>query len=171
LDVAIEGEGFYQVQMPNGDMGYTRAGNFKKDGEGYLTTADGFYLYPMVQIPEDAKDVFISPEGKITMTKTGDSTTTEIGQIQIAYFANPAGLENMGRNLVLQTPVSGEPIIENPGTNGLGTLAQGYLENSNVDIAEEMIKMIMAQRAYEINSKAIQSSDEILAMTNNLRRS
>ncbi len=170
FDLAIEGDGFFQVQLPGGEYGYTRAGDFKKNADGYLTTADGYMLLPAIQIPATAIDVAISPDGNISVTKVGETTSTQIGQLQLASFANPAGLENIGRNVVKQTGASGDPMIEPPGTNGVGTLAQGYLENSNVDIAEEMIKMIMAQRAYEINSKAIQSSDEILAMTNNLRR-
>jgi flagellar basal-body rod protein FlgG len=170
LDIAIEGEGFFQVQMPGGEIGYTRAGNFKKNGDGYITTPNGYLLLPAIQVPEDSKALFVSPDGKVAVSHTGQTTTEEIGQLQIALFANPTGLENVGRNIVVQSAASGDPMLETPGMNGAGTLAQGYLEASNVDIAEEMIKMIMAQRAYEINSKAIQSSDELLAMTNNLRR-
>ncbi len=170
LDMAIEGDGFFQVQMPGGDIGYTRAGNFKKNSDGYLTTSDGYLLIPSVQAPADTKALFVSADGKVTVSRPGQTTTQEIGQLQIAMFANPSGLENVGRNMVLQSAASGDPILETPGSNGAGTLSQGYLEASNVDIAEEMIKMIMAQRAYEINSKAIQSSDELMSMTNNLRR-
>lgn len=170
LDVAIEGDGFFQVQMPGGDIGYTRAGNFKKNGDGYLTTPDGYLLLPAVQVPADAKSLIIGSDGKISINRANSTVMENIGQLQIAVFANPAGLENTGRNIVTSTNASGDPMLDAPGASGAGTLAQGYLEASNVDIAEEMIKMIMAQRAYEINSKAIQSSDELLAMTNNLRR-
>ena len=169
LDMAIEGDGFFQVQMPGGETGYTRAGNMKKNSEGYLSTPDGYLVLPAIQLPSNAQHVFVSPDGKVSVTKT-DNTTVDIGQIQIATFANPVGMENMGRNIVKATDASGEAILDNPGSNGLGTISQGYTESSNVDIAEEMIKMIIAQRAYEINSKAIQSSDEILSMTNNLKR-
>ncbi|OGI07140.1 MAG: flagellar basal-body rod protein FlgG [Candidatus Margulisbacteria bacterium GWF2_35_9] len=170
LDIAIEGDGFFQVQMPDGDMGYTRAGNFKKDSDGYLVTPDGFVLSPAIQIPDDVQSVFISAEGRVTASKVGETVSIEIGQIQLVAFPNPTGLENVGRNIVKQTGASGEPMIDNPGVAGIGTVSQGYLENSNVDIAEEMIKMIIAQRAYEINSKAIQSSDEMMSLANNLKR-
>ena len=169
LDFAIEGDGFFQVQTPGGEMAYTRAGNLKKSSDGYLTTPDGYMLMPAIQVPFDSQHLFVAPDGRASVTKV-DGTTLDLGQIQIATFANPTGLEDMGRNLVKPTQASGEAIVDNPGSNGLGTLSQGYLESANVDIAEEMIKMIIAQRAYEINSKAIQSSDEILSMTNNLRR-
>lgn len=170
LDIAIEGDGFFQVELPDGEIGYTRAGNFKKDSEGYLVTPDGFILSPAIQFPENVKSIFFSTEGRVTASIVGQVEPTEIGQIQLVTFPNPTGLENMGRNIVKQTGASGDPWIDTPGLTGLGTLAQGYLENSNVDIAEEMIKMIIAQRAYEINSKAIQSSDEMMALANNLKR-
>ena len=170
LDVAIEGDGFFQVELPDGDLAYTRAGNFKKDSEGYLVTPDGFVLSPAIQLPEETQSVFISADGYVSVGLVGQIETSEVGQIQLATFPNPTGLENMGRNVVKQTGASGEPWTDTPGLSGLGSLSQGYLENSNVDIAEEMIKMIIAQRAYEINSKAIQSSDEMMALANNLKR-
>jgi flagellar basal-body rod protein FlgG len=170
LDLAIEGEGFFQVLLPDGQIGYTRAGVFKKDAEGYITTPEGFLLEPTIQIPEDAHEIFISPEGRVSISKKGDTDTEEIGQMYLVDFPNPAGLENKGRNLVVETGASGKPFENTPGLYGLGTIAQGYLEGSNVDIAEEMIQMIIAQRSYEINSKAIQTSDELLSLTNNLKR-
>ncbi|MDD4527255.1 MAG: flagellar basal-body rod protein FlgG [Candidatus Margulisbacteria bacterium] len=170
LDLAIEGSGFLQVRLPDGTIGYTRAGILKKDGEGYISTPDGFLLEPTLQIPNDAEEIFISPEGKVSVSKAGSIANEEVGQIYLIDFPNPAGLESQGRNVLKETPVSGSPIESTPGLDGLGTIAQGYLEGSNVDIAEEMIKMIIAQRSYEINSKAIQTSDELLSMTNNLKR-
>ncbi len=170
LDVAIEGSGFLQVRMADGTIGYTRAGILKKDGEGYITTPDGFLLEPTIQIPDDADEIFISPEGKISVSKKGSVANEEVGQIYLVDFPNPAGLESKGRNIVVETGNSGMPFEGIPGLEGLGTVAQGYLEGSNVDIAEEMIKMIIAQRSYEINSKAITTSDEIMSLTNNLKR-
>ncbi len=170
LDLAIEGEGFLQVRMPDGSIGYTRSGILRKDGEGYVSTPDGFLLEPTIQIPDNVKELYISPEGVVSISKIDSAENEVIGQIYLVNFPNPAGLESKGRNILLQTPSSGTPTEAAPGLEGLGVLAQGYLEGSNVDIAEEMIKMIIAQRSYEINSKAIQTSDELLSMTNNLKR-
>ncbi len=170
LDLAIEGDGFFQVVLPDGEIGYTRAGNFRKDADGYIATPDGFYLEPSLQIPDDAEEFFVSAAGAVSVSRVGTATIEEIGQIYLADFPNPAGLNNKGRNVSVETGASGQPYESTPGVDGSGTLAQGYLEGSNVDIAEEMINMIIAQRAYEINSKAIQTSDELLSMTNNLKR-
>ena len=170
LDVAIEGEGFFQVLLPSGELGYTRAGNFKINSEGYLTTPDGYMVEPQIQMPQGIKEIFIDPDGLIRVALHDQIELEEIGRFYIVSFPNPNGLDNLGRNIVTETPSSGQPLEASPGEMGAGTLAQGYLESSNVDIAEEMIKMIIAQRAYEINSKSIQTSDEIMAMTNNLKR-
>lgn len=170
LDVAVEGTGFLQVSMPDGTIGYTRAGVLNKDGEGYVGTPDGFLLEPSLQIPNDAEEIFISAEGVVSVSKKGVISNEVIGQITLVDFPNPAGLESKGRNILLETGNSGSPIEGTPGLDGMGTIAQGYLEGSNVDIAEEMIKMIIAQRAYEVNSKAIKTSDEMLSITNELKR-
>jgi flagellar basal-body rod protein FlgG len=170
LDLAVEGEGFFQVNLPEGRIGYTRAGNFKKDAEGYITTAEGYVLEPTIQIPEDSEEFYVSPDGVVTVSRRDEIDIEEIGQIYLVHFPNPTGLQNLGRNISVETGASGVPFESTPGLDGLGTLSQGYLEGSNVDIAEEMIKMIIAQRAYEINSKAIQASDELMSLTNNLKR-
>jgi flagellar basal-body rod protein FlgG len=170
LDFSIEGEGFFMVEMPSGDTAYTRAGNLKKNSEGYLTTADGYLISPTVQVPLDTEQVFVDANGLVSVKRIGEVDNEQIGQFQMALFPNPAGLESLGRNLYRNSGASGDFLVDNPGSNGMGTITQGYLEASNVDIAEEMIKLIIAQRSYEVNSKAIQSADELLKMTNNLKR-
>ncbi len=170
LDIAIEGDGFFQVQMPNGELGYTRSGNFQMNADGYLTTTDGFMLEPAIEIPKDMASLHVAADGKVLVTRQGQSQQEELGSIVLAKFTNPVGLSNIGRNLLTRTEAAGDLKVTPPGTDGAGTLAQGYLEGSNVDVAEEMIKMIVAQRTYELNSKAIQASDEMQQMTNNLRR-
>lgn len=170
LDIAIEGQGFFQIVQPNGDYAYTRAGNFKIDSEGRMVTPDGYLLEPEITIPTDALAVAISPAGSVSVLQPGNPEPSDIGTIQLARFINPAGLENIGRNLYTQTNSSGEPLVGDPGEDGFGTLAQGYLEKSNVSVVDEMVNMITAQRAYEINSKAIQTSDDMLQVANNLKR-
>lgn len=170
LDVVIEGSGFLQVTMPDGSVAYTRDGSLKKDGDGQIVTSEGYLLEPQLTIPENALSVNISSDGIVSVTISGSSTPQEIGQIELASFVNPAGLNSIGRNLVTETAASGAPITGTPGADGLGTIVQGYLEMSNVQVVEEMVNMIVAQRAYETNSKAIQASDEMLQQANNLRR-
>ncbi len=170
LDVNIEGDGFFQVLMPDGSVAYTRDGAFKRDGEGRVVTSDGFPISPEVIIPEDATDISISTDGNISVKIKGQDTPQSIGQIELVRFINSAGLKSIGRNLYKITAASGEPIIGTPGLDGFGTLAHGYLEMSNVQVVEEMVSMIVAQRAYEVNSKAIQAADEMLQTANNLRR-
>lgn len=170
LDLVIEGDGFFQILRPDGTIGYTRDGSFKRDSLGRVVTSDGFYMFPEVFIPEDAVSLAIGADGTIAVLLAGDDLPQEIGQIELVRFTNPAGLTSDGRNLFSATVASGDPIIGNPGANGLGTIAQGYLEMSNVQIVDEMVGMIAAQRAYEINSKAIQASDEMLNTANQLRR-
>jgi len=170
LDLAIEGDGFFQIVMPDGTLAYTRAGSFKKDNTGRIVTSDGFPLEPSLSIPSDAVNVTISPDGIISVLQAGSSAPTEIGTIQLVRFPNPAGLNSIGRNLYLPTAASGEPIAGTPGDAGYGTIAQGYLETSNVNIAEELVNMIVGQRAYEINSKAIQVADEMMRTANELKR-
>jgi flagellar basal-body rod protein FlgG len=170
LDIAIEGQGFFQIAQPNGDLAYTRAGNFKIDSEGRMVTPDGYLLNPEITIPTDALAISISPTGSVSVLQPGNTTPSDIGTIQLARFINPAGLENIGRNLYTQTNSSGEPLVGDPGEDGYGTLAQGYLEKSNVSVVDEMVNMITAQRAYEINSKAIQTADDMLLVAKNFKR-
>ena len=168
FDLAIEGEGFFRV-IRNGEEYYTRDGSFKINSEGTIVTADGDSLDPEFVVPSDAVEVAIDSGGNITALDQGGD---ELGAARIAMvrFVNPGGLYAAGKNLFRPTGASGEPIEGNPGEDGYGTIAQGYIENSNVDVVEEMVGMIIAQRAYEINSKAIQTSDEMLSIANNLKR-
>jgi len=170
MDVAIQGEGFYQVTMPDGSMAYTRDGSFKKAADGTIVTTEGYPIAPQISIPDGADQLGISPTGKVSAVLPGKDTSTEIGQIEMARFVNPAGLRALGNNLYGVSDASGEPIVETPGENGMGTLSQGYSEASNVQMVEEMVNMITAQRAYEIVSKSIQVSDEMLQVANNLKR-
>ncbi|MGM0471956.1 MAG: flagellar basal-body rod protein FlgG [Bacillota bacterium] len=170
LDVAIEGDGFFQVVQPDGQIAYTRDGSFKRDSEGQIVTSDGYPLEPPINIPEDATDVSITNEGRVMVKEAGADEANEVGQIELVRFSNPAGLESLGRNLYAETPASGAPATGNPAEEGFGTLAQGYLEQSNVKVVEEMSNMIAAQRAYEVNSKSIKASDEMLQQANNLKR-
>lgn len=169
LDLAIEGDGFFQITMPDGKLAYTRAGSFKLDSEGRIVTSDGYALEPQITNPPTSVKITIGPSG-IVSVKNADGTVTDIGQIEVAKFPNPAGLSSIGRNLFLPTPSSGTVTTGIPGNEGLGTISQGFLEMSNVNIVEEMVNMIVAQRAYEINSKAIQASDEMLQRANDLKR-
>lgn len=168
LDLAIEGNGFFRVLMPDGEEAYTRSGAFKKDGTGRMVTSDGYPLEPQIVIPENATRLSITEDGAVNVYLDGEAEPNQIGTIELTTFSNPAGLEAIGRNLLLETPVSGAPVDGIPGQEGFGALAQGFLEGSNVNIMEEMVGMITTQRAYEINSKAIQTSDQMLQMVNNL---
>ena len=170
FDLAINGNGFFQVSLPDGTTGYTRDGTFKISPDGRLVTSDGFYLTPEITIPEDSESVSITPEGVVSVMQVGQSDPTEVGQLELARFINPAGLSAMGHNLLEITAASGDPVTAVPGEEGLGQLAQGYLEVSNVDVVAEMVNMIIAQRAYEINSKAIQTSEDMTQIANNLKR-
>jgi len=169
LDVAIEGAGFFQVQSPQGDQLFSRAGNFKVNGEGELVTADGMQLVPSIVIPQDATGVSIERDGIVSVTLPGDTQPVEVGRLELATFTNPAGMKSLGRNLFAQTQASGQPQLAVPGEQGTGELSQGFLEGSNVEIVTEMIDMIVSQRAYEINSKVIQTADEMLRSVTNLR--
>lgn len=162
LDMAINGQGFFQVQMPDGTSGYTRDGSFRVDAQGQLVTSNGFPISPAITIPPNAQSVTIGQDGSVSVTLSGNATPTNVGTIQLANFTNPAGLESRGQNLYVETQASGAPNTSNPGTNGHGTLSQGYVETSNVNVVEELVSMIQTQRAYEINSKAIQTSDQML---------
>lgn len=168
LDVAIEGDGFFQITMPDGTIAYTRDGAFKKDSQGRMCTSDGYLLEPQITIPQEATDFTVSSEGRVTATTTAGQQ--DLGEITLARFINPSGLESIGRNLLKETEASGVPMVTNPGTDGAGTLAQKYLEMSNVQVVDEMVNMIVAQRAYETNSKAITTADEMLGQAANLKR-
>lgn len=170
LDMVIEGNGFFQVTLPSGETAYTRAGAFKMDSAGNVVTSDGYPLIPSLTIPADATDISIMTDGTVAVTQPGQTAPTTVGQIQLAMFPNPMGLANAGHNLLLATDASGTPTVASPGTDGLGAISQGVLELSNVQVVEEMVNMIVAQRAYETNSKAIQTSDSMLATANNLKR-
>ncbi|HHV55617.1 MAG TPA: flagellar basal-body rod protein FlgG [Firmicutes bacterium] len=170
LDLLIEGDGFFQVLLPDGTTAYTRDGAFKIDGQGRLVTSDGFTLQPEITIPADAVSINVGTDGTVTVLVSGSNQPQNLGQIRLARFINPAGLRSLGRNLFAATAASGAPQEGTPGLDGLGNIAQGYLEMSNVQVVEEMVNMILAQRAYEVNSRAIQASDEMLQTANNLRR-
>lgn len=162
LDLAIEGEGFLQVLRPGGEIAYTRAGNLKLDAEGRLVTVDGLPVEPAITVPRDATSVTVGPDGTISVTQPGDGRSMELGQLQIARFSNPGGLEALGRSMFRPTTASGQPLVVQPGQEGAGTIAQGFLEGSNVEVVNEMIDLISSQRAYEINQRVIQASDEML---------
>lgn len=167
-DVAINGAGFFQVQMPDGTLAYTRDGSFKLASDGRWTTSDGLVLQGGFQpVPQGTTGITITSSGEVTVT--GPSGTQNF-RIQLTRFPNPAGLQSLGQNLFKETLASGNPETGNPGENGYGTLAQGWLEMSNVQVVQEMVNLIMAQRAYEVNAKAVQASDEMMAMSNNLKR-
>ena len=161
LDVAIDGAGYFQVQMPDGRIGYTRAGNFGRSPEGVLVTSDGKPVQPQIQIAEDATSVSIGADGTVSATGP-DGTLTELGRIELARFANPAGLQAIGNNLLVETPASGAPQVGGAGEEGRGSLRGGMLEGSNVNVVEELVDMIETQRAYEVNSKMISATDEMM---------
>ncbi len=168
LDVAIEGSGFYQVDLPNGETAYTRAGAFKRDGDGRITTSEGHPITPGITIPDGSRQITVSKTGVVSAIIGDDTTSTEIGNIETVTFTNNGGLSAIGQNLFRDTDASGTPQAGTPGDDGYGLLLQNFLEGSNVNIVEEMATMITTQRAYEINSKAIQTSDEMMQTTNNM---
>jgi flagellar basal-body rod protein FlgG len=170
LDMVIEGDGFFQVTRPDGTTAYTRSGAFKKDGSGRVVNSDGFVLSPNIVIPTEAKSVTIGSDGTVSVILAGQTASSTVGTIQIAQFVNPAGLSAIGRNLYTPSAASGNAVTGNPGTAGLGTLSAGFLELANVKVVEEMVSMITSQRAYEANSKAIQTADDMLQISNNLMR-
>ncbi|MFI5309623.1 MAG: flagellar basal-body rod protein FlgG [Gemmatimonadales bacterium] len=170
LDIAIDGEGFFQVQLGNGQTAYTRDGSFEISDQGTLVTNEGLTVVPGIKIPADATNVTISPSGIVSATQGNAATATELGRIELARFANPSGMTSMGQNLYQATTASGEPVTGFPQDDGLGRLSQGYLESSNVEIVQEMVDMISAMRAYEINSKAIKNSESMSDISNNLVR-
>jgi flagellar basal-body rod protein FlgG len=171
LDLVIEGDGFFQVQLPDGNFGYTRDGTFKLDSQGRLVSSDGHALMPEITIPpEGIGRVTIAQDGTVFASLPGAAAPQQLGQVQLARFVNPTGLESVGRNVYRPTAASGDPVTGTPGLEGFGTVGSGFLEMSNVKVVEEMVDMITAQRAYEINSKSIQAADEMLQIANNLRR-
>lgn len=170
LDLAIEGDGFFQVVQPNGEIAYTRAGALKRDSTGQLVTSNGYPLEPSITLPDDATSVTIASDGTVSVLEGGSTNTNVVGNIELAVFPNPQGLNAIGRNLFLASDSSGDAVTGVPGESGIGTLSQGFLEISNVSIAEELVNMIMSQRAFEVNSKSIEAANEMLQTTNNLIR-
>jgi flagellar basal-body rod protein FlgG len=170
LDLAIEGSGFFQITMPDGETAYTRAGAFKLDGDSRIVTPDGYPLSPEMTVPTDAIQLTVGPDGTISVLNAGETTPSEIGNIDLARFANPPGLKSIGKSLYIETEASGSPTTGTPGEDGFGTTAQGFVEMSNVSVVEDMVYMIVAQRAYEMTAKAIQTADEMLQMANNVKR-
>ncbi|HJV60528.1 MAG TPA: flagellar basal-body rod protein FlgG [Albitalea sp.] len=162
LDVAVLGNGFFEVQMPDGTTGYTRDGSFQVSSTGQLVTNNGYTVQPGITIPSAAQSVTIGSDGTVSVTLAGQAAAQTVGQISIASFVNPAGLDPKGQNMFAETAASGSPNSGTPGQNGLGTLRQGFVETSNVNVVEELVAMIQTQRAYELNSKAIQTSDQML---------
>jgi flagellar basal-body rod protein FlgG len=170
LDLAIEGDGFFQIILPNGETAYTRDGAFKLDSDGRVVNSDGFALEPEITIPSDTRSISVGMDGTVSVLQAGDTIPSEIGTIELARFVNPAGLVSTGRNLYITSEASGDEMTGIPGEDGLGTIAQGFLEMSNVSVVDEMVNMITAQRAYETNSKSIQTADEMLQLANNIKR-
>jgi flagellar basal-body rod protein FlgG len=168
MDLAIEGAGFFQVNMPDGQIAYTRSGNLHLNSEGLLVTNEGYAIQPQITIPPNATSVSISKDGIVSVEIQGETAAQEVGTLELATFQNQAGLKGIGGNLFLNTTASGEPTTGTPGLDGIGTVAQGFLEESNVSIVEEMVNMILAQRAYEANSRVVRTSDEMLAQVNQI---
>ena len=170
LDIVIEGDGFLQVARPDGSIAYTRDGALKQDSQGRIVTSEGYPVLPNISIPQDTTDITITSDGTVNVKLAGREDSQQIGQLELARFSNPGGLNSAGRNLFEETVASGPAMLGTPGSEGFGTIAQGFLEKSNVEVVEEMVNMIGAQRAYEVNSKTIQAADEMLATANQLRR-
>lgn len=167
LDLAIQGRGYFQVLKPNGDIGYTRNGAFQLSSDGDIVTASGYLVQPQITIPPNAQSITIGSDGTVSVTVPGQAASQQVGQIQLAEFINPSGLQPVGENLFLETSASGEPVIGNPSDDTFGSLIQASLEGSNVNVVEELVNMIETQRAYEMNSKAISTTDQMLQYVNN----
>lgn len=170
FDVAITGNGFFQIELPDGTIAYSRDGSFKLDDEGNVVNSQGYLLVPNITIPDDATQVNIGTDGTVTVVQGNDTQVNELGQIETVNFINPAGLHALGDNLYLNTNASGDPIVGTPGLNGFGQLRQGFVETSNVKLVEEMTDLIVGQRVYEANSKSIQTADSMLQTVNQLKR-
>jgi len=169
LDLTIQGQGFFQVQMPNGEVAYTRSGAFQLDSTGIIVTSDGYQLQPAITIPASATNITIGNDGTVSVQLPGQQQAQQVGTIQLATFANPGGLSSVGSNLYLETTASGNPIVGTPGgSEGLGQILQGSLENSNVDVVGEFVQMILAQRSYEANSRVVHAADEMFQTINGL---
>jgi flagellar basal-body rod protein FlgG len=168
FDMAVNGNGFFSIQMPDGNVAYTRDGSFRVDGTGQLVTSNGMPMSPPIVIPPNAVSVTVGADGIVSVLQSGQPNPVQVGQVQLATFVNPAGLDPAGQNIYMETAASGAPTIGTPGSNGAGLLNQGYVETSNVNVVEELVAMIQTQRAYEINSKAIQTSDQMLAKLSQL---
>ena len=162
LDIAVQGNGFFQILLPDGTTGYTRDGSFVKDNQGQIVSANVYPLQPAITIPDSALSLTIGTDGTVSITQSGSAATTQIGSIQLATFINPTGLQSIGQNTFLETASSGTPTPNTPGSNGAGVTNQGYVETSNVNVAEELVTMIQTQRAYELNSKVVSTSDAML---------
>ncbi len=162
LDLAIKGDGFFQIQMPDGTTAYTRDGSFQLDANGQMVTSNGYTVLPGITIPTNAQSLTIGNDGTVSVTLPGQATPQSVGQLQLASFVNPAGLDPKGQNLFAETAASGTPNTGAPSNNGMGALQQGFVETSNVNVVEELVQMIQTQRAYELNSKAVQTSDQML---------
>jgi flagellar basal-body rod protein FlgG len=162
FDLAIQGGGFFEVLMPDGTSAYTRDGSFQIDAEGQLVTASGYRVQPPITVPQDAVSVSVGADGTVTITTPGNPTPTNIGQVQLTNFINPAGLQPRGENLLLESASSGTPQVGTPGLNGLGTMVQGALETSNVNVVEELVNMIETQRAYEMNARSVSTVDQMI---------
>jgi flagellar basal-body rod protein FlgG len=167
MDIAIQGRGYFQILKPNGDLAYTRAGAFQINSNGELVTASGYAVQPQITIPPNASSITIGSDGTVSASIAGSTATQQLGQLQLADFINPSGLQPVGENLFLETSASGAPVVGVPGQNNMGSLNQGALEASNVNVVEELVNMIETQRAYEMNSKAIQTMDQMLQYVNN----
>jgi flagellar basal-body rod protein FlgG len=170
LDLAIEGDGFFQVTLPTGDVGYTRSGNFHVNGEGAVVTNEGYTLDPQITIPPNATTTTISKDGVVSVSIPGQAASQQVGTIELASFHNPAGLRAIGGNIFLASSASGDPTTGVPGTDSRGTVAQGFVEDSNVSVVEEMVNMILGQRAYEANSRVVKAADEMLGQVNQIVR-
>lgn len=170
LDLAITGKGFFQVELPDGSIAYTRSGNFKLDEEGNIVTSEGYLLQPQMTVPEDAQSINIGTDGTVSVVQGNAGQSVQLGQVALATFINPAGLHGLGDNLYMNTNASGDPVVGVGGTEGFGQIRQGFLELSNVKIVSEMTDLITGQRAYEANSKSIQTADSMLQTVNNLKR-
>src|SRR5512147_559268 len=168
LDIVIQGQGFFQIRQPNGQIAYTRNGNFHLNRDGNIVTSEGDLLDPQITIPQDQIGITIGSDGTVSVQQAGQTEQQQVGRIELAYFQNPSGLENMGKSLFLPTQSSGEAVTGTPGEDGLGTLLAGFVEQSNVSVVEEMVNMIVSQRAYEANSKVIRTADEMFTQANNV---
>ncbi len=170
LDVAISGDGFFQVRRPDGSVAYSRDGTLTMDADGQVVTQSGLPLEPPLELPPEAVDIQVTPDGVVRARVQGEAEAVEVGQLELARFSNPAGLRATGDNLYEQTDASGEPTIAPPGQDGVGTVRQGFLEASNVDVVQEMVSLITSQRAYEMNSKMVTTSEEMLQIANSMKR-